>query len=166
MDCKIKRLTPVISPYTEIKIIVCLAHTKNKKDVGLILRCSSRRFRAARRFSLCHGEHSIPPPSVLLLMPLLDPDSHPSILGAVAILVSICATWCFNLHSCNPGLTSSRVKGNKNAGMAWFGGACSLHHGRWEISAYQHSWNTNTSIWFGWRYGKLNIVMDFERKKE
>ena len=66
---------------------------------------------APQHFGLCHGELSLPPPSVLLLLPLLDPDSHPSILGADAILVSICAARCFNLNNCHPGLTSSRAKG-------------------------------------------------------
>jgi len=65
---------------------------------------------------LCHGELSLPPPSVLLLLPLLDPVSQPSILGADAILVLICAARCFNLHNCLPELTSSQAKGNKYAG--------------------------------------------------
>jgi hypothetical protein len=49
-------------------------------------------------------------------MPLLDPDSHPSIVSADAILDSICAARCFNLHNCHPELTSSRAKANKDAG--------------------------------------------------
>jgi hypothetical protein len=65
---------------------------------------------------LGHGELSLPPPSILLLLPLLNPDSHPSILGADAILVSICAARCFNLHSCHPRLTSSCAKAKKDAG--------------------------------------------------
>jgi len=44
-------------------------------------------------------------------LPLLDPDSHPSIHAADAILFSICAARCFNLRNCHPGLTSSHAKG-------------------------------------------------------
>jgi hypothetical protein len=75
--------------------------------------------RAARRFSLCHGELSLHAPSILLCFPLQDSDSHLSIFGADAILVSICAAWCFDLHNCHPRLTSSRAKRNKMQGMAW-----------------------------------------------